>query len=101
MGVASGPVSFMKVYDAATQQVKQGSKRRGANMGILRVDHLDILDFITSKARTTGLTNLKFSVPVRDTFWKAVRAGPRTDLVNRRPNQVVGQLDAREVLDKI
>src|SRR5213594_750806 len=101
MGVASGPVSFMKVYDAATQQVKQGSKRRGANMGILRVDHPDILDFITCKDRTSEITNFNISVAVTDTFWEAVRAGTKYDLVNPRTKQVVGQLDAREVLDKI
>src|SRR5436309_3595125 len=101
MGVASGPVSFMKVYDAATQQVNQGSKRRGANMGILRVDHPDILDFITCKDRTSEITNFNISVAVTDTFWEAVRAGTKYDLVNPRTKQVVGQLDAREVLDKI
>src|SRR5438128_3586554 len=101
MGVASGPVSFMKVYDAATQQVKQGSKRRGANMGILRVDHPDILDFITCKDRTSEITNFNISVAVTDTFWNAVKAGTKYDLVNPRTKQVVGQLDAREVLDKI
>src|SRR2546422_1085221 len=101
MGVASGPVSFMKVYDAATQQVKQGSKRRGANMGILRVDHPDILDFITCKDRTSEITNFNISVAVTDTFWEAVRAGTKYDLINPRTKQVVGQLDAREVLNKI
>src|SRR5438309_3050192 len=101
MGVASGPVSFMKVYDAATQQVKQGSKRRGANMGILRVDHPDILDFITCKNRTSEITNFNISVAVTDTFWEAVRAGTKYDLINPRTKQVVGQLDAREVLNKI
>src|SRR3989454_8714969 len=101
MGVASGPFSFMKVYDAATQQVKQGSKRRGANMGILRVDHPDILDFITCKNRTSEITNFNISVAVTDTFWEAVRAGTKYDLVNPRNHEVVGQLDAREVLDKI
>src|SRR5881396_1058330 len=101
MGVASGPVSFMKVYDAATQQVKQGSKRRGANMGILRVDHPDILDFITCKDRTSEITNFNISVAVTDTFWNAVKSGTKYDLINPRTRQVVGQLDAREVLDKI
>ncbi len=101
MGVASGPVSFMKVFDAATQQVKQGSKRRGANMGILRVDHPDILEFITCKDRTTEITNFNISVAVTDKFLEAVKAGAKYDLVNPRTKQVVGQLDAREVLEKI
>jgi len=101
MGVASGPVSFMKVFDAATQQVKQGSKRRGANMGILRVDHPDILDFITCKDRTTEITNFNISVAVTDKFLEAVKAGTKYDLVNPRTKQIVSQLDAREVLDKI
>src|SRR6266566_4337829 len=101
MGVASGPVSFMKVYDAATQQVKQGSRRRGANMGILRVDHPDILDFITCKDKTTEITNFNISVAVTDAFMNAAMAGTKYDLTNPRTKQVVGQLDAREVLDKI
>ena len=101
MGVASGPVSFMKVFDAATQQVKQGSKRRGANMGILRVDHPDILEFIMCKDKTSEITNFNISVAVTDAFMEALKAGAKYDIVNPRTKQVVGQRDAREVLDKI
>src|SRR5437667_2151371 len=101
MGVASGPVSFMKIFDAATQTVKQGGSRRGANMGILRVDHPDILEFVTCKDKTTEVTNFNISVAVTDKFLEAAKAGTKYDLVNPRNKQVVGQLDAREVLDKI
>jgi ribonucleoside-diphosphate reductase alpha chain len=101
MGVASGPVSFMKIFDSATQQIKQGGRRRGANMGILRVDHPDILEFVTCKDRTTEITNFNISVAVTDKFMEAVKAGTTYDLVNPRSKQVVGKLDAREVLDKI
>jgi ribonucleoside-diphosphate reductase alpha chain len=101
MGVASGPVSFMKLYDASTGVVKQGGTRRGANMGILRVDHPDILEFITCKDDLTQVTNFNISVAVTDAFMEAVEQGTGYDLIHPRSGQAVGQLDARDVFRQI
>ena len=101
MGVASGPVSFMKLYDASTDVVKQGGTRRGANMGILRVDHPDIMDFIHCKDDLTQVTNFNISVAVTDAFMVALGAGKSYDLIHPRTGKVVGQLDARDVFKQI
>lgn len=100
-GVASGPVSFMKLYDASTDAVKQGGTRRGANMGILRVDHPDIMEFITCKEDLTQVTNFNISVAVTTKFMDAVKAGTSYDLLDPHSHTVVGQLDARTVWDKM
>ena len=96
-GVASGPVSFMKIFNTATEQVKQGGTRRGANMAILRVDHPDIMEFIYCKKEQGSLNNFNISVGVTDTFMKAVQADETYDLIDPRDNSMAGQLNAREV----
>src|SRR6266540_2077241 len=100
-GVASGPVSFMKLYDASTDAVKQGGTRRGANMGILRVDHPDIMDFITCKEDLSQVTNFNISVAVTTKFMEAVKAGTSYDLIDPSTGKAQGQLDARMVWNKM
>ncbi|MFZ0242262.1 MAG: vitamin B12-dependent ribonucleotide reductase [Desulfobacterales bacterium] len=96
-GVASGPVSFMKIFNTATEQVKQGGTRRGANMAILRVDHPDILDFITCKKYHHDLNNFNISVGVTDAFMESVKMLTAYDLIEPKSKQKVGELNAAEV----
>ena len=100
-GEASGPVSFMQIFDCATQNIKQGGRRRGANMGVLRVDHPDIVEFVDAKISGLRLQNFNLSVAVTDRFMEAVAHDEWYDLIHPRLQRCVSRLRAREVFDRI
>lgn len=100
-GVASGPISFMKVFDGATQAVKQGGTRRGANMGVLRVDHPDIEEFITCKQRDKEISNFNISVAITEKFWKALENEEDYDLISPYSGKIVKTVNSKYIFDLI
>jgi ribonucleoside-diphosphate reductase alpha chain len=100
-GVASGPVSFMQIFDSATEQIKQGGRRRGANMGVLHVSHPDVETFVSAKGETDVLRNFNLSVATDAAFWDAIDAGEPYDLVNPRTDEVVRQVDPEALLELV
>ncbi|MCG2717604.1 MAG: ribonucleoside reductase class II [Nanoarchaeota archaeon] len=100
-GIASGPVSFISIFDRMTNVIKKGSRRRGANMGILRVDHPDIIEFITSKSGNESFSNFNFSIGITDDFMKAVKKNNDYNLINPRTGKAAGKLNASGIFDMI
>lgn len=100
-GVASGPLSFLRIFNTATEQVKQGGTRRGANMGILRIDHPDIIEFIRAKERDGELNNFNLSVGLTEAFMKAVEKDKEYELIAPHTKEVKGKLKAREVFNML